>query len=177
MCATLCAITCDSVWLSVHVWSGVSLCVHEKVGLAPQGVEWWDGWGLGAWWCDSAGAGQGHSVQLHLWPFCSLTTWPLTVFRCYMTRISELWPFRAARAADSVYTEVSLVVGICMKGLTPPAKGQMTHNPCVCVCVCVCVERCFGIKLGEGFVEALFHTWHRANERKKNCHFTVLIWV
>ena len=57
-----------------------------------------------------------------------------------MTRISELWPFRAARAADSVYTEVSLVVGICMKGLTPPAKGQMTHNPCVCVCMCVCRE-------------------------------------
>ena len=92
-------------------------------------------------WCDSAGAGQGQSVQLHLWPFCSLTTWPLTVFRCYMTRISEPWLFRAARAADSVYTEVSLVVGICMKGLTPPAKGQMTHNPCVCVCVCVCVWR------------------------------------
>lgn len=144
----------------------LSLRVCEDVGPAPRGGEMVEWSGLGAWWCDSAGAEQGQSVQLHLWPFCSFTTWPLTVFRCYMTRISEPRPFRAASAADSVYTEVSLVIGMCMKWLTPPAKGQMTvghRSPYVCVWVRMGVW----MKLKGGFVEALIHTWHCANEGKK----------
>lgn len=52
---------------------------------------------------------------------------------CYMTRISEPQPFRAARAADSVYTEVSLVVEISMTQLTPPASGQIAATVHVCM--------------------------------------------
>ncbi len=55
-----------------------------------------------------------------------------------MTRISEQPPFRAAGAADSVYTEVGLV-GVCMKWLQNKShlmsQDQMTvgfRSPCVC---------------------------------------------
>lgn len=63
----------------------VFVCVSQ----APEGVRRWDWKGLSVWWCDSTGAEQGQAVQLHLWPFCFCTTWPLTVFRCYMTRRPE----------------------------------------------------------------------------------------
>lgn len=138
----------------------------------PEGdmVGWLE---LVVWWNDSTGAQQGQLVHLHLWPFCSFTTWPLTVFMCYMTRISEPRPFRAACAADSVFTVVSREIGMSLTCLTCPASGQITagfRSTC---------EHTDGFFLGKeerGFVVALIHSWHCANERK-NCHFTALIWV
>lgn len=59
---------------------------------------------------------------------------------CYMTRISEPQPFSAA---DSVYTEVTLVVKISMTWLTPPASGPIS------VTIHVYVDGCFKIKMRE----------------------------
>lgn len=94
----VCAFTCESLY------GPACPCVWWIYSSSPPGSEIVGWLGLGVGWYDSAGVEQGQTVQLHLWPFCSFTTWPLTVFRCYMTRIFEPWPFRNTIASHSLYT-------------------------------------------------------------------------
>lgn len=153
--------------MELHVSLFVSACVCVGGNwpvLCPKGLRWWTGWDLGVWWNDSTGAQQGQSAQLHLWPFCSFLTWPLTVFMCYMTRISEPWPFRVPRAADSLFTELSIVVRPFRTRLTPHPSSRISARS---KSPYVSVDGCFWMKMIRGFTVASIHTWHSANEREK----------
>lgn len=122
VCIAIYAHTCARTTMCVLVWD--FLQIQQSDPLEHEVAGWL---GLCTWWCDSAGAEQAQSVLLHLWPFCSSTTWPLTVFRCYMTRISE------------VYTEVNVAVGMFMKRLqnksrlVPQATWLLNSGMCVVV--------------------------------------------